>query len=97
MVVDFSRTINRFTILDPFPLPLIDHIVREISRYSVFSVVDCTKSYYQVEIDPSEREYTAFQPGLNLQQFKRIPIGVTNGVAPFQRFINSFIEDNNLK
>ena len=97
LVVDFSRTINRFTLLDAYPLPRIDDLVNEIAKYRYFSVIDMSQAYYQIPIIPSERPYTAFQAGNKLFQFTRIPMGVTNGVAAFQRAINEFINMNNLK
>jgi len=39
MVIDYSRTINRFTQLDAYPLPRIDEIVNELAQYRVFTTV----------------------------------------------------------
>ena len=61
MVVDFSQTINRFTLPDAYPLPRIEDIVHSIAAHSVFSVIDLSKAYYQIEICPEDRLYTAFQ------------------------------------
>jgi hypothetical protein len=97
MVVDFSRTINRFTMLDAYPLPRIDDLVNEVAKHKFFSVIDLSSAYYQIEIDENDRPYTAFQACNNLYQFTRIPMGVTNGVAAFQRVMNTFIAENNLE
>lgn len=97
MVVDFSQTINRFTLPDAYPLPRIEDVVNSIAMHRVFSVIDLSKAYYQIEIRAQDRPYTAFQAGEELFQFSRIPMGVTNGVSAFQRFINKFIADNNLE
>ena len=97
MVVDFSRTINKFTLLDAYPLPRIDDVVQSIAEYRIFSVVDLSNAYYQVEICHDDRPFTAFQAGNRLFHFKRIPMGVTNGVSAFQRFMHDFISKNNLK
>ena len=40
MVIDYSNTINRFTLLDAFPLPDIELTVQEISQYSKYSRID---------------------------------------------------------
>ena len=97
MVVDFSRTINKFTLLDAYPLPKIDDVVESIAEYRVFSVIDLSNAYYQVEICHDDRPFTAFQAGNQLYHFKRIPMGVTNGVSAFQRFMHDFISKNNLE
>ena len=40
LAIDFSQTINMFTLLDAFPLPRISDIVNKIAQYSVFSTID---------------------------------------------------------
>ncbi|GFT05383.1 retrovirus-related Pol polyprotein from transposon opus [Trichonephila clavipes] len=70
MVVDYSQTINKYTLLDAYPLPKIK--------------------------DDSERHYTAFEACGKLYQFLRVPFGVTNRVACFQRVIDKIIEDEGL-
>ena len=55
------------------------------------------RSAYQVPLLPAEKQYTAFEASGRLFQYKRLPFGVTNGVAAFQRCIDSFIKRFNLK
>jgi hypothetical protein len=97
MVVDYSQTINRFTYLDAYPLPSIEDIVRTVAQFEVFSTVDLQSAYHQVPIREEEKQYTAFEAAGNLYQFQRIPFGVTNGVACFQRVIDSIIKSEGLK
>ncbi|GFW11244.1 retrovirus-related Pol polyprotein from transposon 17.6 [Trichonephila clavipes] len=47
-------------------------------------------------IQDSERHYAAFEASGKLYQFLRVPFGVTNGVACFQRVIDKIIEDEGL-
>lgn len=97
LVVDYSQTINRFTLLDAYPLPRIEDMVNEIASYQVFSTLDLTSAYHQVSIKPEERKYTAFEAAGSLYQFCRIPFGVTNGVASFQRVMEDIIRREDLK
>ncbi|KRX92976.1 Retrovirus-related Pol polyprotein from transposon 17.6 [Trichinella pseudospiralis] len=97
LVVDYSATINRFTLLDAYPLPKIDTLVQTIAKYRVFSTIDLKSAYHQIPIPNDEKLYTAFEADGSLYQFTRIPFGVTNGVACFQRVINSFIKKEKLK
>ena len=96
LTVDFSQTINRFTQLDAYPVPRIDDLVNKIAQYKVFSTVDLKSAYHQVPISVEDAPYTAFEAGGGLYQFKRLPFGVTNGVAIFQRAMDTFIESNSL-
>ncbi|KAA3682434.1 uncharacterized protein DEA37_0007583 [Paragonimus westermani] len=94
MVVDYSRTVNRFTYLDAYPLPHIDELVEKISQYEIYTTLDLQSAYHQVPIREDEKQYTAFEACCNLHQFCRIPFDFTNG---FQRLINNIITKANLK
>ena len=76
LAIDYSQTINRFTLLDAFPLPRISDMVNKIAQYRVFSTIDLRSAYPQVPLKDEEARG-------NLYQFTRLPFGVTNGVASF--------------
>ncbi|XP_018403046.1 PREDICTED: uncharacterized protein LOC108779970 [Cyphomyrmex costatus] len=97
MVVDYSQTINKFTMLDAYPLPRIEEIITKVSANEVFSTIDLESAYHQLPILKSERKYTAFEAGGKLYQFLRVPFGVTNGVACFQRIIDQIVQDEGLE
>lgn len=97
LAIDYSQTINRFTLLDAFPLPNISDMVNKIANYRVFSTIDLRSAYHQVPLKNEDKPYTAFEARGNLYQFTRLPFGVTNGVACFQREMVKFIEENDLK
>ena len=97
MVVDYSQTVNTYTNLDAYPLPRIDDMVNKISKYSVFSTVDLKSAYHQIPLKEEDKQYTAFQSGNKLYQFTRLPFGVTNGTAAFQRIIDNIIETEKLE
>ena len=92
MVVDYSHTINKHTELDAYPLPNLDLLANKIAEYTVYSTFDLKSAYHQVPICEVDRPYTAFESGGRLYQFTRIPFGVTNGVAAFQRVMDSVID-----
>ena len=96
LVIDYSQTVNRFTYLDAYPLPNMNNMVEEIAKYEVFTCLDLKSAYHQIPIKSHERKYTAFEADGNLYQFTRIPFGVTNGVAAFQRSLDNIIRAENL-
>ena len=61
MVVDYSQTINRFPLLDAFPLPRISDQVNAIAQYRVFSTIYLRSAYNQVPLRKEEWPYTAFE------------------------------------
>ena len=97
LVVDFSQTVNSYTNLDAYPLPKINELVNNIAQYRVFSTVDLKSAYHQIPLREEDKKFTAFKANRRLYQFGRIPFGVTNGVAAFQRTIDNFIAEENLQ
>ncbi|KRZ44323.1 Retrovirus-related Pol polyprotein from transposon 17.6 [Trichinella pseudospiralis] len=64
---------------------------------SISPMKGAKSAYHQIPIPNDEKLYTAFEADGSLYQFTRIPFGVTNDVACFQRVINSFIKKEKLK
>ncbi|KRZ96710.1 Retrovirus-related Pol polyprotein from transposon gypsy [Trichinella sp. T8] len=80
-MIDYSQTINRFTLLDAYPLAKINDM----------------RAYYQIPINARDKPYMAFEAGGRLYQFKRIPFGVTNGATCFQRVMDNILRVEKLK
>ena len=83
LAIDYSQTINRFTLLDAFPLPRINDLVNDIAQYRVFSTIDLRSAYHQVPLKEEDKQYSAFEARNNLYQFTRLPYGVTMGSLVF--------------
>ena len=71
-------------------------MVERVANYRIFSTIDLQSAYHQIPIREEDKPYTAFEAGRRLYQFRRIPFGVTNGVACFQRVMDDIISDENL-
>ena len=97
MVVDYSRTVNKFTPLDAYPQPNLEEMAHTVAKSSVFSAYDLKSAYHQVALAETDKPFTAFEAAGKLYQFNRIPFGVTNGVAAFQRAMDKLIEDEKLE
>ena len=97
MCIDYSQTINLFTELDAYPLPRIDVLVNNLSKYHVFSTFDLRSAYHQITIAKKDHALTAFEARGKLWEFTRIPFGVTNGVPAFQREMDKMVEVEGLK
>jgi len=96
LCVDYSQTINIHTEADSYPLPRIDDMINNLAKYTVFSTFDLKQAYHQIPIKPSDKKYTGFEANGKLYQFCRIPFGVTNGVAVFQRQMDKLIAEEGL-
>ena len=96
LCIDFSQTVNQYTSLDAYPLPKLDEMINRLASYSVFSTFDLKSAYHQIQIHPEDMPYTAFEANGKLYQFTRIPFGVMNSVAVFQRAMDDIIESEKL-
>ena len=94
---NYSQTINLYTQLDAYPLPLISDLINKIAQYSHFSTVDLRTAYHQLELKSEDRCYTAFEANGRLYHFLRLPFGVTNGVSIFQREMDHIVDTYSLK
>lgn len=87
VAVDF-RQLNKITKKDSFPIPRIDSILRELNGSTIFSKIDMNSGYYQIEMNPKDKEKTAFAWKNNLYHFKRMPFGLVSAPQTFVRCMN---------
>lgn len=87
-----SRAVNNVTIKDAYPLPIIDGILSRLSETYYISSIDLKDAFWQIELDPSSREKTAFTvPGRALYQFARMPFGLCNAAQTMCRLMDRVI------
>jgi hypothetical protein len=85
--IDFRR-LNSITQKDVYPLPRIDDIIERLNGSTIFSKLDLRSGYFQVPLAHDERHKTAFTTPDGLWQFNRLPQGLKNSPAVFQRLMN---------
>lgn len=86
--VDY-RKLNAVTHRDAYPLPRIEEALTTLSKATYYSTMDLASGYWQVEVDARDREKTAFSTPVGLFEFERMPFGLCNAPATFQRLMQS--------
>ena len=94
--IDFRR-LNQKTIRDAHALPRIEDTLDSLCGASWFSSLDLKSGYWQVELAEQDKPKTAFTAGsLGFYEFNRLPFGLTNSPATFQRLMQRVLGELHL-
>ena len=88
--VDYRR-VNAITKKDVYPLPRIDDILDTLGQAHYFSTLDLASGYWQIEMDPATKDKSAFTTHAGLFEFERMPFGLCNAPATFQRLMQAVL------
>ena len=87
------RKLNSVTIKDSFPLPRITDILDSIGNAAFLTQIDMLKGYYQIPLTDTAKIMSAFITPFGLFQYERLPFGMSNAPATFQRMVNHLTQD----
>ena len=90
LTVDYKR-LNSVTIPDRYPLPIINDVLNDLIEAVFMSKLDLESGYYQIGVEEASMKFTAFACEWGLFEWTRLPMGLKNSGATFQRAMNDLL------
>jgi hypothetical protein len=90
--MDFQN-LNKACPKDNFPMPFIDQILDECAGREIFCFMDGFSGYNQIQIKPKGQHKMAFICPWGTFAYRKMPFGLKNDGATFQRAITFSFHD----
>lgn len=90
LVIDY-RKLNEISVGDVYPLPQINDILDQLGHSKYFTTLDLASGFHQIEMNPKDQAKTAFSVPLGHYEYTRMPFGLKNAPATFQRLMNNVL------
>ncbi|GAB2286267.1 hypothetical protein Dimus_039754 [Dionaea muscipula] len=90
--IDYRR-LNSAIRKDHFPLPFMDQMLDRLSGRAFYYFLDGYSGYFQIAIQPEDQDKTTFTCPYGTFTYRRMPFGLCNALATFQRCMMSIFHD----
>ena len=87
------RSLNKVSLKYNYPLPKMDYILQKVVGYQKISMLDGFSSYNQIMVHPDDQEKTTFTTPWGTFTYAKMPFGLMNVGANFQRAMDIAFAD----
>ncbi|GJV35169.1 putative reverse transcriptase domain-containing protein [Tanacetum coccineum] len=87
MCIDY-RELNKLTVKNHYPLPMINDLFDQLQGSSVYSKIDLRSGYHQLRFRDEDIPKTTFRTRYGHYEFQVISFGLTNAPAVFMDLMN---------
>ena len=92
LCVDY-RGLNKVTILNRYPHPLMYELCNHVRGAKIFTKLDLKSEYNLIRIEEANEWKTAFGTCSGLFEYKVMPFGLASAPATFQNMMNEIFRD----
>lgn len=82
------RQLNAITTPDTYPMPRIDDLLHDAVPSEYMTSIDLHSGYWQIKMKHEDMDKTAFITPCGIYRFHRMPFGLRNAAATFQRLMD---------
>lgn len=90
---DYSTGLNEVLEANHYPLPTPEEIFAQLNGSTIFSIIDLSDAYLQLEVDDDSKHLLTINTHRGLFRFNRLAPGVKSAPGAFQRLVDGMIAD----
>ena len=89
---DYRLTVNRAITLDTYPIPKPTDLFSSLAGGTIFSKLDMSLAYCQLELDDISKAYTVISTHRGLFKYSRLCFGISSAPGIFQRAVGQLLQ-----
>ncbi|MBW0470971.1 hypothetical protein O181_010686 [Austropuccinia psidii MF-1] len=91
------RAMNNYTKADRYPIPRIPHALDKLGKAKYITKMDCMKGFHKNVVKPNSMKLLRIICHMDIYEYTRIPFGIKNALAHFQRMMDTIFQDETLE